>query len=166
MTEPHRPRVDPVEQRAGRARVDVSLGPIARMFAAEQWQDPANTGGGAVFAGRADEVIENIPTEPQAGQAPAGLFNLDSHVHDVDSGHPIPYLDVRVEVRRENGTAVFADLPLVPVARVRKGAAGLHYGNNVALAATGRYRVTVHIAAHPLISDTATRNEFTITFAT
>jgi hypothetical protein len=42
-------RATPGEQRVGRLRVAVSVGPIARMFAAGKWRDPDNSGGGAVF---------------------------------------------------------------------------------------------------------------------
>ena len=48
-----------------------------------------------------------------------------------------------------DGTAVFAGLEMVPVARPHKGVAGLHYGNNVALE-SGSYQVVVIIAASPL----------------
>lgn len=42
----------PEARTVGRLRVDVAVGPIARMFAAEDWQRPANVGGGAaVFTG-------------------------------------------------------------------------------------------------------------------
>ena len=32
----------------GRLRVDVAVGPIARMFDAEDWQQPANAGGNGI----------------------------------------------------------------------------------------------------------------------
>lgn len=133
-----------------RLRVDVAVGPIARMFAAEDWQQPANAGGGAVFAGRAGEVVENVAAEPDPADTPAGLFNLDAHIYDTDTGHPVPYLDVAVDLTRVDGAAVFTGLGLVPVARPRKGTAGLHYGNNVALDPRGSYRVRVHVAPSAL----------------
>ncbi len=133
----------PSERRVGRLRVDVGVGPIARMFAAEEWQQPENAGGGAVFAGRAGEVRENVATEPAPDAAPADLFNLDAQIHDVESGHPVPYLDVRATVRQ--GGEVILDVPLVPVARPRRGTAGLHYGNNVRLMPSGRYEVAVTV---------------------
>lgn len=137
----------PAERRIGRVRVDVGLGPIGRMFDAHNWQAPENAGGAAVFAGRATEVIENI--ERETGVDPEGFFNLDAHVYDVDSGHPVPYLEVSATVTR-NGVAVLSDVPLVPVARTSKGVAGLHYGNNVALEPTGTYHVAVRIAPGPI----------------
>lgn len=159
-----KPTADPAERQAGRIRFDVSLGPIARMFPASDWQAPQNTGGGAVFADRADEIVENVPREPEPGAAPAGTFNLDTHIHDQATGHPVPYLDVHADVAREDGTAVIDDLPLVPVARPHKGVAGLHYGNNISLDPTGRYRITIRIAAHPLIANDPITGDFTITF--
>jgi hypothetical protein len=146
----------PEARTAGRLRVDVAVGPIARMFAAEDWREPNNAGGGAVFAGRVGEVVENVAAEPDPADPPAGLFNLDAHIHDIDAGHPVPYLDVTVDVVRLDGTGddgdrpVFTGLPLVPVARPHKGTAGLHYGNNVALEARGSYRVRVQVAASAL----------------
>lgn len=142
-------RALPGEQRMGRLTVSVSAGRAARMFAAANWREPHNAGGGAVFAGREDAIAENLPSEPDPADPPSGRINLDVHIHDVDSGHPVPYLDVRSEVSR-NGAVVFADLEMVPVARPRKGVAGLHYGNNIALDAPGSYQVVVTIAASPL----------------
>ena len=104
----------PSELTAGRLRVDVAVGPIARMFAAEAWQRPENQGGGAVFAGRAGEVRENVDREPAADASPAGVFNFDAHVYDIESGHPVPYLDVHADVRRD-GAPVLTNLALVPV---------------------------------------------------
>ncbi|MBD2764783.1 iron transporter [Kocuria sp. cx-455] len=151
----------------GRLRVDVAVGPIARMFDAEDWQQPANAGGGAVFAGRADEVVENIAAEPGPADPPADLFNLDAHIYDVDTGHPVPYLDVAVDVIRLDGDdddrPEFTGLGLVPVARPRKGTAGLHYGNNVALDPEGSYRVWVHIGASALTgTDEPSSLDFTL----
>ena len=73
----NRPSVTPAKQRVGRVEVEVSLGPIARMFAAEEWQQPENAGGGAVFAGRAGEVRENVAREDPAS-APPDQFNFDA----------------------------------------------------------------------------------------
>lgn len=140
----------PAERMVGRLRVDVAVGPIARMFAPEDWQRAENAEGGAVFAGRAGEVLENVDREPGPGGGPAGLFNLDAHIRDVASGHPVPYLRVTATVRRGSDSVLTA-VPLVPVARPHKGVAGLHYGNNVALDPTGAYQVTVRIAPSPLI---------------
>ena len=75
----------PGEQQVGRLRVSVSLGPIARMFAAAKWRDPDNAGGGAVFAGREAAVRENVAREPDPANSPRGLFNLDVHIHDVEA---------------------------------------------------------------------------------
>lgn len=154
----------PSFQTAGNLKVDVAAGPIARMFAAEEWLDPTNAGGGAVFAGHAKDVIENIEREFEPGNAPDGLFNLDAHIYDVASGHPVPYLDVHADVRR-GSEQLFSDILLVPVARPRKGAAGLHYGNNVALDPRGRYQVTVTIAPGALsgLSEPTTL-EYTLDF--
>jgi hypothetical protein len=104
-------RAVPGEQQVGRLRVAVSLGPLARMFAAAQWRDPDNTGGGAVFAGREGRFARTW-REPDPANFPRGLFNLDVHIHDVDSGHPVPYLDVRADVSR-NGAAVLTGLEMV-----------------------------------------------------
>jgi hypothetical protein len=153
----------PSERRLGRLRVDVGVGPIARMFPAPAWREPANATGGAVFAGRAGEVIENVAAEPQPDRAPAGLFNLDAHIHDADSGHPVPYLTVRATVRRNDGAVL--DVPLVPVARPHKGVSGLHYGNNVALEPSGRYRVAVTVEPGPLTgTETALTLDFDLDF--
>lgn len=149
----------PAEHRLGRLRVDAGVGPIARMFPAESWRGPENTDGGAVFARRVGEVRENVAAEPGTDEAPADLFNLDAHIHDATSGHPVPYLTVRAVVRR--GGQVILDVPLVPVARPYKGAAGLHYGNNVRLTPSGRYRVAVTIEPGPL---TGTRTAETLDF--
>lgn len=150
----------PSERVIGRLRVDVAVGPIARMFPAEDWQREQNAGGGAVFAGRADEVVENVDHEPGQDAGPTGLFNLDAHIHDVDSGHPVPYLEVSVSVNHE-GHSVLAGLPLVPVARPHKGVAGLHYGNNVALEPAGAYEVLLSLAPTAL---TGTDREETLGF--
>lgn len=156
--------VTPTEQRVGRLRVDVALGGIARMFPADDWRQTENTGGGAVFAGRANEVVENVARESDAERAPTGLFNLDAHVRDLDSGHPVPYLDVRVDVSRD-GVDVLKDVPLVPVARPHKGTAGLHYGNNVALEPEGLYDIVVRLAPGPLTgTDTDELAQFTVDF--
>ncbi|MGH7733275.1 MAG: iron transporter [Gemmatimonadales bacterium] len=130
----------------------MALGPVARMFPAEDWQREDNTRGGAVFAGRAGQVAVNVEREPAEGEAPAGQFNLDSHIRDAETGHPVPYLDVKVTVTRD-GEAVYEDLPLVPVARPHKGVAGFHYGNNVALDPAGSYQVALSIAAGPLAGE-------------
>lgn len=151
----------PKERTVGRLRVDVAAGPVARMFAAEDWQRPENAGGGAVFAGRAGEVVENVDQEPDRAHPPDGLFNLDAHIYDSASGHPVPYLDVRVDVTRDGGP-VLTDLPLVPVARPSTGASGLHYGNNVAMDPTGVYRVVVRVVAGALTGTDAM--EFTLDF--
>lgn len=139
----------PPFQTIGNLKVDVAAGPIARMFAAEAWLEPANAGGGAVFSGRAGEVIENIVREAGQDASPEGLFNLDAHIYDTASGHPVPYLDVRADLQRGDHR-VFTGIPLVPVARPWKRVAGLHYGNNVAIEPTGTYRVVVHISAGAL----------------
>ena len=47
-----------VERKVGRA--DVAAGPVAWMFGAERWQAPENASGGAVFAGRANEVQPDV----------------------------------------------------------------------------------------------------------
>lgn len=157
-------RATPDEQRVGRLRVAVSLGPIARMFAAAKWSDPDNAGGGAVFDGRETAVAKNVAREPDPAGPPPGLFNLDVHIHDVDSGHPVPYLDVRAALAR-NGDTVSTGFEMVPVARPTKGVAGLHYGNNVALEESGRYRIVVTIAASPLSGiDGDAHCEFTLDF--
>jgi len=145
----------PPTQTVGRLTVDVAAGPIARMFAAEAWRQPTNAGGGAVFAGRVGEVVENVDHEPDPDRPPAGLFNLDAHIHDAGSGHPVPYLNVQVTVSRDD-EPVFTDLPLVPVARPHKGAAGLHYGNNVRLDENGGYRVVVRLDPSALTGTTET----------
>lgn len=139
----------PEAMTVGRLRVDVAVGPIARMFAAEDWRLPDNAGGGAVFDGRAGEVVEDVAGEPDPADPPTGRFNLDAHIHDAETGHPVPYLDVHVDVATADGP-VFTGLPLVPVARPRKGTAGLHYGNNAALDPAKSYRVRVRIAPSPL----------------
>jgi hypothetical protein len=154
----------PAERAVGRLRVDVAVGPIARMSAAEDWLRAENAGGGAVFAGRAGEVIENVDREPGPDGGPAGLFNLDAHIHDVASGHPVPYLQVTATVRR-GGDSVLSAVPLVPVARPHKGVAGLHYGNNVALDPAGAYQVTVRIEPSALTGTDAVQElEFGIDF--
>ncbi|WP_162308174.1 iron transporter [Segeticoccus rhizosphaerae] len=140
---------DPAVREVGRLRVDVAAGPIARMFAAEEWQRPENAGGGAVFAGRVTKVVENVEVEPDPADRPLGLFNLDAHIHDTGSGYPVPYLRVRADVTRD-GAPVLTGLPLLPVARPSKGAAGLHYGNNVALDPHGVYQVMVQLAPSAL----------------
>lgn len=156
----------PDQARLGRVRVDVAVGPIARMFPAEEWQRPENQGGGAVFSGRAGEVRENVDREPSAEASPAGVFNFDAHIYDIDSGHPVPYLDVHVDVRRD-GVPVLSDLALVPVARPAKGVAGLHYGNNVILDAVGTYQVTIRVGASPLAGlDQVAVVEFSLDFET
>jgi hypothetical protein len=120
---------------------------------------------GPVFAGREAAVRENVAREPDPANFPRGLFNLDVHIHDVDSGHPVPCLDVRSNVGR-NGAAVLTGLEMVPVARPAKGVAGLQYGNNVALEEAGRYRVVVTIAPSPLTgTDGDASCEFTTDFA-
>lgn len=155
----------PAERMIGRARVDVAVGPIARMFAAEVWREPGNQGGGAVFGGRSGEVIENVEREPDASDLPAGVFNLDAHIRDADSGHPVPYLDVRVNVRRD-GVQVLGEVALLPVARPPKGVAGLHYGNNVALEPAGVYQVLVRVAPSALTgAGAASVLEFTLDFS-
>ncbi|MGH3502784.1 MAG: iron transporter [Nocardioidaceae bacterium] len=152
----------PSQRTIGHLKVDVAVGPIARMFEAATWLLPENAGGGAVFAGRAGEVRENVPAEP--ADAPPGLFNLDAHVYDAETGHPVPYLDVHIDVARD-GTPVLSDLALVPVARPHKGTAGLHYGNNVALDPTGSYQVEVRIAAGALTgTETTERLGFVLDF--
>lgn len=153
----------PAERIVGRLRVDVAVGPIARMFPAEDWQRAENARGGAVFAERAGEVLENVDREPGPG-GPTGLFNLDAHIHDVGSGHPVPYLRVTATVRR-GGDPMLTEVPLVPVARPHKGLAGLHYGNNVALDPSGVYQVTVWIAPSPLIgAESFPELEFSLDF--
>ena len=77
-------RAVPGEQRAGRLTVTVSVGPVARMFAAPRWRDPHNAGGGAVFAGREEAIRENVAHEPDPADHPAGLVNLDVHIHDAE----------------------------------------------------------------------------------
>lgn len=57
----------PPQRVVGRARVDVAAEPIARMFPAEHWRQPADAGGGPVFGGRAGEVIDNLDTVTRAG---------------------------------------------------------------------------------------------------
>jgi len=57
-------------------------------------------------------VRKNVAREPDPANFPRGLFNLDVHIHDVDSGHPVPYLDVRADVSR-NGAAVLTGLEMV-----------------------------------------------------
>ena len=154
----------PAERVIGRVRLDVGLGPIARMFADEAWQEPDNHGGGAVFAGRSGEVIENVDHEPDPRESPVGVFNLDAHIHDAESGHPVPYLDVRVDVYR-GGVPVLQEVPLLPVARPYKGTAGLHYGNNVALEPTGIYQVLVRLAPSALTgTDALSVLDFTLDF--
>ncbi len=64
-------------------------------------------------------------------------------------GNPVPYLDVRSDVSH-NSAAVYAGVEMVSAARPHKGAAGLHYGNNIALDASGSYQVVAIIAASPL----------------
>lgn len=157
-------KVTPVEQTVGRLCVDIALGRIARMYAAEDWQQSQNAGGGAVFAGRAGEVLENVDSEPAPEVATPGLFNLDAHVHDLDSGHPVPYLDAHVDVTKA-GAEILKDVPLVPVARAHKGTAGLHYGNNVALDAIGTYDVVLRLAPSPLTgTEQVEALNFTVTF--
>lgn len=147
-------RATPDEQRVGRLRVAVSLGPIARMFAAAKWSDPDNAGGGAIFAGSEAAVAQNVVREPDPAGPPPGLFNLDVRIHDVNSGHPVPYLDVRADLSR-NGDAVPTGFEMVPVARPTKGAAGLHYGNNGApmsqfVPSGGRLHVSYHAEMAPI----------------
>jgi DNA-binding HxlR family transcriptional regulator len=155
-------RAVPGEQQVGRFRVAVSVVPIARMFAASQWRDPNNAGGGAVFAGR--QRAGWLVRQPDPANPQRGLFNLDVHIHDVDSGRPVPYLDVHTDVSR-NGTAVLTGLEMVPVAPRAKGVAGLYYGSNVALEETGRHRVGVTIAAPPLTGTHDDEHcEFTVDF--
>ena len=81
------------------------------------------------------------------------MFNLDAHIHDADTGHPVPYVDVHVTVARD-GESVFTDVALVPVARPHKGTAGRHYGNNVRLDEDGGYRVVVRLEPSPLTATT------------
>jgi hypothetical protein len=153
------------ERVIGRVRVNVAIGPIARMFAAETWQEPGNRSGGAVFADRSSELVENVDLEPDPSDLPSGLFNLDAHIYDVDSGHPVPYLDVRVDVSRD-GVSVLREVPLLPVARPHKGVAGLHYGNNVALVPSGQYQVLLRLAPSALTGTEVTSVlEFTLDFA-
>lgn len=154
----------PQVRTAGRLRVDVAAGPVARMFAAEDWRLPDNAGGGAVFSGRASEVVENVASEADPTDPPAGLFNLDAHIHDAESGHPVPYLDVQVDVSAAH-VPVFTGLPLVPVARLHKGTAGLHYGNNVQLDPSGSYRVRVRVVPSALTgTEEPVELDFTLDF--
>lgn len=154
----------PGEQRMGRLRVTVSLGPIARRIAAAKWSEPDSAGGEAVFAGREAAVATNVADEPNPVSPPPGLCSLDVHIHDDDSGHPVPYLDVRADLSR-NGDAVLSGFEMVPAARPAKGVAGLHYGNNIALEESGRYRIVVIIAASPLTgADGDTHCELTLDF--
>lgn len=139
----------PRTRTAGRVSVDVGAGPIARMFPADAWREVGNTAGGAVFDGRCGEVVASFDEESDREHPPAGLFNLDAHIHDTETGHPVPYRDVHVTLTH-GGDEVFSSLPLVPVARPYKGTAGLHYGNNVLLYESGGYRVVVQLEPSPL----------------
>lgn len=123
----------PTKRVIGRVRLNVAIGPIARMFAAEAWREPDNHSGGGGFAGRLGEEVENVERETDPSTPLSGLFNLDAHIHDVDSGHPVPYLDVRAAVSQDQ-VPILPEVPLLPVARPHKGVAGLHHGNNVAFA--------------------------------
>ena len=98
-------------------------------------------------------VGDNVDRKPDPGHPPAGLFNLDAHIHDADTGHPVPYVDVHVTVARD-GESVFTDVALVPVARPHRGTAGRHYGNNVRLDEDGGYRVVVRLEPSPLTGTT------------
>lgn len=133
----------PAERRLG-GRVDVAVGPIARMFAAEDWPHAENAGGGTVFAGLVGEVIENVDREPEPGAEPVGLFNLDPHMHNVASGHPVPHLTMTV-TRTRGGEPALTEVPVVLVARPHKGIAGPHDGNNVALEPAGVYLMRVRL---------------------
>ena len=165
VTEGMHVQATPTERVIGRVRLNVAIGPIARLFAAEAWRESDNHGGGGVFAGRVGEVVENVEREPDPSHPPVGLFNLDAHAHDVDSGHPVPYLDVRACVSRD-GVPVLPEVPLLPVARPHKGVAGLHYGNNVRLAPSGTYRVLVRLAPSALTgTDAGNEVEFILDFA-
>lgn len=159
-----KPSITPSTQRIGRVEVELSLGSIARMFAAEEWEQPDNAVGGAVFAGRVHEVLLNLPRDTGDVAGPADQFNLDAKICDPERHHPVPYLDVRAEVSRD-GQAVLTDIPLVPVARPQRGVDGFHYGNNVRLAPSGRYDVVVRIAAGPLVgADPLPAARFSVAF--
>lgn len=115
-----RPRIQPQSRRVGRVEVELSPGPIARMFPAEEWEQDENSVGGAVFAGRTGEVMLNLAQDGEGVAKPHDQFNLDAKIHDPELKHPVPYLDVRVDVERD-GETVLRDVSLVPVARPQRG---------------------------------------------
>jgi hypothetical protein len=80
-------------------------------------------------------------------------LSLDWPIKDAETGHPIPYVDVRTDVTCD-GWAVYRDVPLLLVARPRRGIAGFPYGNNVELVPVGSYRVEVRVGPLPLFDET------------
>jgi hypothetical protein len=124
-------------------------------------QDPSHpsaTGGQPVAAATAVvfdgllRLTNNLdPSQPAPADLPQAMIrHINLQVRTSDSGNPVPYLGVSMDLLLD-GHPVTSDMPVEPMVAAESPTPQLYYGNNAKLPQRGTYQVFIRFQHNALL---------------